>query len=207
MRLWKVILLIFIAVISITACRKPSDEEIYYDAHKKMMKIQSYEVVAKITSYTGGNKREYKFNQMFMYPDKYRLEVISPDSIKGNLTIFNGKAAWIQHSAINQTLKMDNFDKSKEQLMFIGYFLENFINSEDTAYSSEVLNGEDSIVITTELPGSSPHFYKQKLWITKEDFTPIQLNIVDNQDRVKFEVNYEDFKINPSLDEKLFYLD
>jgi len=140
------------AVIFMIACKKPSDQEIFYNAHKKMMEIQSYETTAKILTYSGSNKREYEFNQSFMYPDKYRLEVISPNSIKGNLTIFNGKIAWIEHAAINQTWKMDNFEQSKEQLMFIGYFLRNFINSENSNYMSENFNGQDSIVITTELP-------------------------------------------------------
>jgi len=195
------------AVIFMTACRKPSDQERYYDAHKKMMEIQSYETTAKIYTYSGDSKREYEFNQSFMYPDKYRLEVISPNSIKGNLTIFNGKAAWIQHATINQTWKMDNFEQSKEQLMFIGYFLKNFISSENSTYYSEKFKGQDSIVITTELPGGNPHFYTQKLWISGDDFTPMQLNIIDNQERVRFEVCYENFKMNPKLDEKLFYLD
>jgi len=72
---------------------------------------------------------------------------------------------------------------------------------------SENFNGQDSIVITTELPVGNPHFYKQKLWISKDDFIPLQLNIVDNQDKVRFEVYYENFKMNPNLDESLFYLD
>lgn len=207
MRLWKVMLLLFMVIISITACKKPSDKEKYYDAHKKMMEIKSYQTTAKILSYTGNSAREYKFNQVFQYPDKYRLEVISPESLEGNLTIFNGKVAWIRHAAINQTWKMDNFEQSKEQLMFIGYFLKNFINTENSTYHSESFEGQDSIVITTELPGGSPHFYSQRLWINKKDYTPLKLNIVDNEDRVKFEVYYEEFKMNPNLDESLFYLD
>jgi len=195
------------AVIFMIACGKPSDQEIFYDAHKKMMEIQSYETTAKIITHSGNNKREYEFNQSFMYPDKYRLEVISPNSIKGNVTIFNGKIAWIEHAAINQIWKMDNFEQSNEQLMFIGYFLSNFINSENSNYMSESLNGQDSIVITTELPGGNPHFSKQKLWISRDDFIPLQLSIVDNQDQVRFEVYYENFKMNPNLDESLFYLD
>lgn len=207
MRLLKAIFVLVVITISITACTKPSDKERYYDAHKKMMEIKSYQTIAKISSYTGDSKREYEFNQMFQYPDKYRLEVISPNSIKGNLTIFNGKVAWIQHATINQTWKMDNFEQSKEQLMFIGYFLKNFINSENSTYHSESFEGRDSIVITTELPGGNPHFYSQKLWIDGKDFTPLRLNIIDNQDKVRFEVYYEDFKMNPELSEDLFYLD
>lgn len=206
-KICKVLILFIVAVTLISACGKPSDEEIYYDAHKKMMGIKSYETTARIYSHIGGTKREYEFNQIFMYPDKYRLEVISPKSIEGNVTIFNGKTAWIEHAAINQTWKMDNFQQSKEQLMFIGYFLQNFINSENSTYHSESLEGRETIVITTELPGGNPHFHSQKLWMDRKDLTPIKLTIVDHSDKPRFEVYYEDFKINPDLEESLFYLD
>lgn len=194
-------------MILITACSKPSDEEIYYEAHKKIMGIKGYETIVKMHTHTGESQRAYELKQIFMYPDKYRLEVISPKSMAGNMTIYNGKTAWIEHSAINQTWKMDNFQQSKEQLLFIGYFLQNFINSENSSYHSETLEGTEVIVITTELPGGNPHFYSQKLWMDQKDLVPIKLTIVDQNDKPRFEVYYEDFKINPDLDESLFYLD
>ncbi len=207
MRFRKVVFLLIMIVVIVTACIKPSDERAYYKAHKKMMKIKSYEIIAKMSSHMGDSTREYKFKQIFQYPDKYRQEVISPISLKGNITIFNGKVAWIKHAAINQTWKMDNFEQSNEQLVFVGHFLKNFVNSESSSYHKENINGQNNIVITTEVPGGNPHFYKQRLWVSVKDYTPIQLSIMDKQGKVKFEVYFEDFKINPKLDEKLFYLD
>ncbi|MFW5648921.1 MAG: LolA family protein [Candidatus Alkaliphilus sp. MAG34] len=207
MKFRKVMFLLIVVVIAATGCGNPSDEKAYYKAHKKMMEIKSYEATVKISSYTGDSTREYKFSQMFQYPDKYRLEVISPSDFKGNVTVYNGKVAWIKHPAINQVWKMDNFEQSNEQLMFVGHFLKNFVNSENSNYHKEKINGQNSIVITTEVPGGNPHFYKQRLWVRIGDYTPIQLSVMDEQEKSKFEVYFEDFKINPKLDEKLFYLD
>lgn len=207
MRFRKVIFLLIMAVVIMTACIKPSEEKMYYKAHKKMMEIKSYETIAKISCHTGDSVREYKFNQVFQYPDKYRLEVISPPSLEGNMTIYNGKIAWIKHAAINQAWKMDNFEQSNEQMMFIGHFLKNFVSSENGNYHREKINGQNNIVITTEVPGGNPHFYKQRLWVSGKDYTPIRLSVMDEQENSRFEVYFEDFKVNPKLDEKLFYLD
>lgn len=207
MRFRKVIFLLIMVVAFVTACGKPSDEKAYYKAHKKMMEMESYQTIAQVTSYVGDSTREYRFNQMFQYPDKYRSEVISPRSLEGNVTIYNGRVVWIKHASINQIWKMDNFEQSNEQLLFVGHFLKNFINSEASNYHKEKINGQNSIVITTEVPGGNPHFYKQKLWVRIGNYTPIQLSVMDEQEKTKFEVHFEDFKINPRLDEKLFYLD
>ena len=188
------------------ACIKPSDEKMYYKAHKRMMEIKSYEAIAKISGHTGDSTREYKLKQIFQYPDKYRLEVISPPSLKGSITIFNDKVIWIKHAAIDQIWRMDNFKQSNEQLMFVGHFLKNFISSENSSYYKENINGQNNIVITTEVPGGNPHFYEQKLWVSGKDYTPTQLSIMDEQGKVKFQVHFEDFKKNPKLDESLFHL-
>ncbi len=207
MRFRKVLFLLVITVIVMAACGKPSDEKMYYRVQKRMGKIKSYEAVAQMSSHVGDSTREYRFNQVFQYPDKYRLEVISPRSLKGNITIFNGKVAWIKHASIDQVRRLDNLEQSDEQLMFIGHFLKDFINSENSSYHKEKINGQNSIVITTEVPGGNPHFYKQRLWVSEGRCTPIQLSIMDKKENVKLKVHFEEFKINPRLDEELFYLD
>ncbi len=206
MKFWKVILVFVIVIICITSCSKPSLKEKYYNAHKEIMKIESYETTAIIYDPNNSKDQVYKFKQVFKYPNKYRLEVIKPESLAGNNTMYNGKTAWIQHNAINQIWKMDDFNQSQEQLMFIGYFLQNYINSQNTTHYSHELKGKNSIVITTELPGGNPNLFSQSLWINEEDFTPLKLDIKDNKENVKFEVYYEDFKLNPVLEESLFYL-
>lgn len=207
MKFRKVVFLLIMVAVVVTACKKPSDEKTYYKVHKKMMGIKSYEATAQISSYMGDSSREYIFNQMFQYPDKYRLEVISPSSLEGNVTIFNGKVAWIKHASINQAWKMDDFIQSNEQLMFVGHFLKSFVDSENSSFHKENINGQNSIVITTEVPGGNPHFYKQRLWVSVKDYTPIRLSIMDEKEKARFEVYFKNFKINPKLDEKLFYLD
>ena len=74
-------------------------------------------------------------------------------------------------------------------------------------YHKEKVNGQNNIVITTEVSGGNPHFYKQRLWVSGKDYTPIRLSVMDEQENLRFEVYFEDFKINPELDEELFYLD
>lgn len=61
--------------------------------------------------------------------------------------------------------------------------LKNFINSEASNYHKEKINGQNSIVITTEVPGGNPHFYKQKLWVRIGNYTPIQLSVMDEQEK------------------------
>ncbi len=205
MKYLKVTVVIFLIAL-LTACQQPTNEEVFYKAQKKLGEMEGYQCTAKIYVQRENEEKEYIFKQTFQYPDKYRLEVLSPENLKGNLTISNGKTAWMKHPSINQVWKMDQFEQSQEQLMFIGYFMRNLLNSEETNLESKSLDGNDYIVITTTLPGGNYYFNEQKLWIDTEKMTPNKLYILDEKGKTRFRVTFEDFEYNPKLQEDLFNL-
>ncbi|MBM7614263.1 LolA family protein [Alkaliphilus hydrothermalis] len=198
--------LVLILLFSLIACQTPTDEELYYKAQKKLNEMEGYTTLAKIYVQRDAEEKEYIFQQTFQNPDKYRLEILAPENLKGNLTISNGKTAWIKHPAINQVWRMQDFEQSQEQLMFIGYFMRNLLNSEDSRVEREMIEGKSYGVITTSLPGGSYYFYEQKLWIDLKTLVPSHLHIVDEKGKVRFRVLYEDFVYNPKLEDSLFNL-
>lgn len=191
---------------TLIACQQPTDKEIYYRAQKKMAELESYSCYAKIfVQGTDGEEKQYLFRQDFKAPNKYRIEVISPENLKGNLTISNGEAAWILHPGINQVWKMKSFEKSKEQMLFIGYFLQNLFSTESASVTSEQLEGVRYIIIEAPIPGGSQYFDRQRLWIDTGNLEPYKLYIVDKEGVTRFRVLYEAFKYNPKLSDDLFY--
>lgn len=205
MKLIKLLLIISLLT-TLIACQQPTDKEFYYRAQKKLGELESYSCIAKIIVQGDNVENQYIFKQDFKSPNKYRIEVISPESLKGNLTISNGKTAWILHPAINQVWKMRDFEESQEQMLFIGYFIQNFFNAETSRITSEILKGEGYIIIEAPIPGGSQYFDKQRLWIDTKKLEPHKLYIFDKDGRTRFRVYYEEFKYNTKLNDNLFYL-
>lgn len=206
MRIWKVVFIMVLLMFLLTTCKQPTDEELYYKTHKKLGEMESYRCRAKIYTRSGGTEKEYVFLQTFKYPNQYRLEIISPENLKGNLTISNGKTAWLVNPSINHISKLESFNQSQERMMFIGYFMQNFMKSERTEITREQLNGNWYIVVTTPLPLGNYYFDKQKLWIDIKEMVPVQMHVLDQKGNVRFRVAYEDFEYNPKLEDSLFYI-
>ncbi|AOY74839.1 germination lipoprotein GerS-related protein [Clostridium formicaceticum] len=206
MKHWKVVFIIFGMMYCLSACRQPTDEEMYYKIQQKISTMESYQCTVKIYIDNGKEEVEYVFQQIFKAPNQYRLEVLAPSTLKGNLTIYNGKTAWLYHPSINQVRKIDNFNQSQEQMMFIGYFLKNYITSKESVYETETLEGKDYFVLSTKIPGGNHYFSQQELWIEKQQMIPEKLYIYDAKGKTRFKVYYEDFIYNPVLDENLFHL-
>ncbi|MCC5909076.1 MAG: outer membrane lipoprotein carrier protein LolA [Clostridiaceae bacterium] len=206
MKYWKVVVLMGIIFV-LVACQQPTDEEIYYKIQKKFLSMESYQCTATIQmQHDDGEEIEYVFQQQFKNPNKYRLEALSPEGFKGNLTVYNGRTAWLYNSSINQTFKIDDFHRSPEQLMFIGYFLRNYTSTKEANLRFEKTNDDEFIVMETEIPGGNFYFDHQKLWFDKKDRTPVKLYIYDEKGNTHFRVYYKDFIYNPDLDDRLFYL-
>ncbi|SCY49377.1 LolA family protein [Alkaliphilus peptidifermentans] len=205
MKLWRVVFLGVIVVTLLSACKQPTNEEVYYKAQKKLNEMESYKCTVRISVSGNEGVREYVLEQMFKYPDRYRLEVIEPAENKGNATIYNGKTAWVISPSLNQIWKMNSFERSNEQLLFIGYFMKNMLNNESTTITSEALE-EDFIVIKTDLPTGNFYFHSQKLWISSKELVPTQLQILDEKENIRFRVHFEDFQYNPKLEDELFFL-
>lgn len=206
MKICRLILSILLCVSFLLACTQPTDEEVYYKVQKKLGKLTSYECIMTVNMSQGDNQTEYIYKQYFKKPNSYRLELLSPEPLKGNLMVSNGKMAWVYSPSINQTYRIDSIQKFNKELLFIGYFMQNYMTSKEVDIVSATNDNQSFILITADIPGGNYHFAKQKLWIDKKEIAPTKLQILDQQNKLVLEVIYEDFKYNPKLDEDMFHL-
>lgn len=206
MKLWRVVIILMGGMLLLISCKQPTEEELFYKAQKKLGNMESYKCTATIVVKDEKGEREYSFNQMFKYPDKYRLEATSPEEYMGYTTIYNGRAAWVINPSIDQTWKTNSFERSGEQLMFVGYFMRNLISNEGAIISRESNMEGSYIVIETPISGGNYYFSTQKLSISSKSLNPIELQILDEGGLIRFRANFDDFEYNIPLDDDLFYI-
>ncbi|MDR5659350.1 outer membrane lipoprotein-sorting protein [Serpentinicella sp. ANB-PHB4] len=207
MKICKGLLSLLACLIFLVACGPPTDEEVFYEVQKKLGELQTYECTASISVKNENQTQEYIYKQYFSKPNKYRLEVVSPEAAAGNLMISNGKSAWIHSPTMNYTYKIDSMEKQQKEVLFIGYFLNTYMSSKEVDIQKETMDGVSYVVITSDIPGGNYYFSKQELWVDFERYLPAKLNIFNQEDNLLYTVKYEEFKYNTVLEDKLFYLD
>ncbi len=153
-----------------------------------------------------GNKdpQQYRMTQWFRKPDQYRLEILEPEELKGNITLSDGKRAWIYHPVIEETWIMEDFRNSEKQNMFLGYFIKNSLETEQVTIKRENMNNEGYLIIETVIPGNHVYFHKERLWFCIETMEPYRLQVLDAENRTRIDVRYENFQYNPKLEDNLF---
>ncbi|WP_053955314.1 LolA family protein [Inediibacterium massiliense] len=203
MRIKKIGLWILIVCL-LGGCSPKTKEDLLYDVQKKLNQINSYTCKAEIEIHGNKDMQKYIVKQWFQKPNKYKLETIYPDTLKGKVTLFDGKRAWVYHPLIEQTFILDDFSKSDEQNMFLGYFIKNYLESENVQIDKKRKEHKDYLVITTEIPGNYAYFHKQILWINIEKKEPFLLEVYDSSDHIRMRVKYDGFEYNPTIENDFF---
>ncbi len=201
-----IVLGLLLTIIGCSSKKDQTDQDIFYECQKILNKIETYSCEVEITCMGNKKPKKYLMKQWFKKPNKYKLQVISPENLKGKTTISNGEKAWICHPAINQTWIMQNFTNSEEQNMFLGYFIKNCLSSEKMDMHKKKIGSKKYLVIDTSIPGNHVYFNQEKLWIDTENMQPFLLQVFDGEGKMRIEVRYNQFQYNPKLKEEMFCL-
>lgn len=201
--LLKIYIPIIVMTVFFQGCTKPEENE-FSKVHKMLSGLENYTVTAEII--VRGNKLvgNYVVKQYFKYPDKYRLEVVSPEDKKGKVTLYDGERIWIHNPVINQTYVMENFKEVEECSMFPGHFAKNLFSGEKAEYSIKKDKDGEFVAIRVEIPGVNSYRKYQILYFDKKQIVPVKMEILDSAGNVVVTVFYKDFTYNGEIEDRLF---
>lgn len=176
-------------------------------AQKMIANLNSYTTVAEIV--VKGNKliESYVVKQYFMYPNKYRLEAISPDERKGKITIYDGEKLFIYHPLIKQTTILNNIQEVEDMGVFLGNFAKNLFSGEDLNIEIKKDESFEYVVIKTCIISGNKYRRNQILYIDRKANIPVKMEITDENDEVVVTVYYKEFEYNPDIEDNIFKIE
>ena len=191
------VVLTVILMITVTSCKKDVNSEI----NKRYMNMESYSARADITVTGNKSTETYEVYQAWRNPTDYRLEILSPENMKGTVYIF--KDGIMKYKS--RDFKSNELSKSQLNGEYdfadIADFFKRVYESGNT--SGFVENSEGKIVVTAKGNGKKDRF-SQTLVIDGKLYTPESLTTFNIKGDQVLRVSYTDFKLNPVLDEKMF---
>lgn len=198
----KKMLLMIILVIILSSCKKNDD---IYNVNKKISNMLSYSASAEIM--INGNKgiSEYKVKQYYSEPSKLRIETIEPGFLKGKTIVYNGEKWQIYHPLINSNLQIERL-RDDDELIYLGVIQKNMIAWENVEYKYASRNGIEYVAIKCNIPGGNEYRRSAILYITRKEYYPEFMEILDDRSAIKITVKYNDFEYNTKLDDELFQL-
>ncbi|HOE56333.1 MAG TPA: outer-membrane lipoprotein carrier protein LolA [Bacillota bacterium] len=195
----RIVCVFVIVCVVFTGCGIIKPEMNFEKAGKKLLGLSAYtcDVTMRVTNNI--STMEYKLKHFYKSPDKYRVEVIAPKELQGQVTIFNGKSSYIYHPEIDQYLVTENFSGSVEYNAFAGSFMNHIKKAEDIKVSSETEGEKKLIVLEFEMQESNNYMRFEKIWFDAEAIVPVKAEICGSDGKVSVEIYYDNFVCNPRL--------
>jgi outer membrane lipoprotein-sorting protein len=185
-------------------CGPETEDEIYRRVHAKLTGLESYSCTVDV--YVKGNRApgQFMMKQWFVVPDRYRIEVLEPDEMRGKTTVFDGQRLWMYYPYIDQVFLLEGARPEGDENLFLGFFLEDMVESEQIRYYIEQIEGRKTLILELPVKGMSMYRHVQRLYVDTANCLPIMLEVLDAAGHITTKVGFKEFVYNPKVDFGIF---
>lgn len=199
----KIFLLLF--VILFTGCN--SQLSAYDKVHDKLMNMTGYISDVNITYISNNNETKYSGKVYCEIDGRYRIETNEPKEVQGNIILFDSKMIWQYNPNIENKFKVVPKEKEARKLVLLSGFIENYVKSKDTTVETMSNQGKDVTVLEAIVPGDNKYFQKEYLTFSNDSLLPLNLKVVDSDEKERIIVEFSNFEYNPKFEDNIFSID
>jgi len=183
---------------------KAQTQDNYQKIQSILVNVQSYACEASVEYKSNKGSNVYDTVQKCKTDGSYRVEVVGPDKVAGNVTLSDGKTIYQFNKRISGKISVATKESQERSEIFFTSFLKNYLKSNETSVSAAKVEGDPCTVLEAQIPGSHPYLASEKLWIDNTTYKPVKLIVYDPQGSERIIVTYKTFDYNVSLDDSEF---
>lgn len=209
-RVFKRILPAVIAfVLILSGCGNPpktEDEATLYEKIQNTLKnLETYEAVASVTYISNNNYHDYRVKQHSKASGEYRVEVLEPENVAGNVTIFDGKVICQYNNNVSGKIAVGTTESSERSEIFLTSFIKNYYADEEVSMAVSNMEDDDDItILEAKLPGDNQYLSTEKLLLVNDTLKPKELIIYDDKGKERIVVVFHEIEYNVKLNDNLF---
>ena len=194
----------FSLLFTIAACSREEPMTELESIQKQLAEMKGYTCTATLTRTNERGTQTYETRQYYRATGEYRLELLSPEQVAGNYTIFDGKQVCQYNPRLDSSILRDVPANQHRNELFLGQFIENYMQSEGVSVEAAALDESRCIVLEAVIPGNDPRLSAEKLWVDRTSLLPVRFVIYDAKGEESYRMDYSAFQFDPPLDDSLF---
>lgn len=172
---------------------------------KQLAETECCKAAATLTRISNKGETTYETVQYSKVTGEYRMEIVSPENMKGNFTVYDGSTVSQHDSRTGETVVLEIPDAQKGSELFFTSFIKNYMQSEDVSIDTAVSLDENSCtVLEAVVPGGNKYTATEKVWIDNETLKPLKFVIYDKDGNERYVIVYNEFEYNPEMDSSVF---
>lgn len=191
----------------LSACSSNISGDEYATIQEKIMNMESYSSEANLKYISNKGETTYDIKQSVRKDGKYIIETTNPQSVAGNIILFDGNIVWQYNPKLDSKISVGDKDKLERKEISIFSFLENHVKSKDVAVATSTEEDEVYTILEAKIPSGNKYFSTEKLWINNKTKVPEKLIIFDTEQKERVVLTFNSFEYNPQLADELFNIE
>ncbi|MCR2803350.1 LolA family protein [Paenibacillus soyae] len=194
------IILCFTLVLS--ACGTTKDaESVVKELDKVVNSMESYQGSGTMTLHTGQQPLEYKVEVAYQKPSNYRIKLTNEEKDITQIVLRNDEGVFVLTPKLNKVFRFQSdWPQNQGQV----YLYQTLIQSIIVDGSRNFAVDEEAYVFDVMANYNNGSLARQKIWLDKEDLSPVQVEVSDTNASVMVDVKFDSFTFNQKFDKSVF---
>ncbi|WP_458408335.1 LolA family protein [Anaerotignum sp.] len=197
----------FSLLFSIVACSKEEPMTELESIQKQLAEMEGYTCTATLTRTGNRIEQTYETKQYCKSTGEYRLELLAPENVAGNYTIFDGEHICQYNPKLDSSIIKDVPESQHRNELFLNQFIANYMQSEGVSVETAALEESRCIVLEAVIPGNDADLSTEKLWVDRESLLPVRFVIYNADGEERYKMDYTSFEFDPQFDDTLFIIE
>jgi outer membrane lipoprotein-sorting protein len=193
------ILLCFSLVLA--ACGKKDAESVVKDLDKHVNSLESYQASGTMTLRTGQQPLEYKVEVSYQKPEYYRIKLTNEEKDITQIVLRNDDGVFVLTPKLNKVFRFQSdWPQNQGQV----YLYQTLVKSILLDNSRQFVIDENAYVFDVMANYNNGSLARQKIWLNKSDYKPVQVEVSDANAAVMVEVKFDNFEFGPKFEKTVF---
>lgn len=164
-----------------------------------ILDISSYNLNVTVEVISNKNTNKYILKQQYVSPNICKQEVIEPSNIAGVKITNDGTNLKLENSDLNLNTIFENYTYLGNNCLDLICFIQNYKENPE----SQFIEKENQIIMKTKSGNDNRYTKSKALYIDKETYKPIKLEIKDNNEKTTVYILYNEVEINSTKQEDI----
>lgn len=201
---WVLAVVLCVTVV-LAGCGKKDASAVVRDLNDVSDKLESktgsYQGSGTMTLYTGESPQQYQVEVWYQNPSYYRISLKNAQKNVTQIVLRNDEGVFVLTPSLNKSFRFQSDWPENQGQVYLYQTLLRGILSDNTR---QFADDKESYVFDVAANYHSPSLVRQKIWLSKDNYEPKQVQVSDAQARVVVEVKFNEFAFDAKFDKDSF---
>lgn len=189
----------------LAGCGKKDADGVVKDLSKVADKLEgakgAYQGTGVMTIHTGTTPQKYDVEVWYQAPSYYRISLTNGQKDLTQIVLRNDEGVFVLTPSLNKSFRFkSDWPENQGQVYLYQTMLGSILSDKTRQFAED----KESYVFDVAANYHSHSLVRQKIWLSKDDYKPKQIQVTDSEAKVVVEVKFNSFTFDTNLTKDSF---